>query len=99
MLESSNNSNDENNNSDGQSQNSNLNINVTYCILQAAQETIVEVTKRIQVLASTTEEEGILIERPDFVSCRLPKWRVRLNPPEDETKGPRIPKDAKWKYI
>ena len=50
-------------------------------------------------LASTTEEEGILVERSDFISCRLPEWRVRFSPPEDERKGPSIPKNARWKYI
>ena len=50
-------------------------------------------------LASATDQEGILlVERTDFISCRLPQWRVRLSAPEDDKKSPLIPKDAIWKY-
>ncbi len=50
-------------------------------------------------LATNNQEEGILIERTDFVSCRVPEWRVRLEEPENETKKPTIPEKAIWKYI
>ena len=50
-------------------------------------------------IASTDKKEGILIEKVDFVSCRVPEWRVRFDKPEDEKKGPKIPVDPIWKYI
>ncbi len=49
-------------------------------------------------LASSTEEEGILIEKPDFISCRVPEWRVRFDLPENHLDGPSVPKNATWKY-
>ena len=50
-------------------------------------------------IASPDEKEGILIEKTDFVSCRVPEWRVRFDQPEFEKEGPEIPKDSTWKYI
>ena len=50
-------------------------------------------------IASSDKEEGVLIERADFVSCRVPEWRIRLEEPENEKEGPHIPKDPTWKYI
>ncbi len=49
-------------------------------------------------ICSTSEEGGILIERPDFVSCRVPAWRINLSEPIDKNSGPEIPEDAIWKY-
>ena len=48
--------------------------------------------------ATSAEEGGILIERSDFVSCRVPEWRISLEEPKDEKLGPSIPKGAIWKY-
>ena len=50
-------------------------------------------------LASDSEEEGILIERPDFIPCRVPEWRVQLKEPKDSKIAPDIPKNALWKHI
>ncbi len=51
-------------------------------------------------IASHDQEEGILlIERSDFVSCRVPEWRVRFEEPTNEKECPNIPKNAIWKYI
>ncbi len=50
-------------------------------------------------LASTANEGGVLIERSDFVSCRVPEWRVSLSEPEDLKVGPKIPDNAVWKLI
>ncbi len=50
-------------------------------------------------LASNCKEEGLLIEKPDFVSCRVPEWRVRFDEPENAKEGPDIPANPIWKYI
>jgi len=50
-------------------------------------------------IASSDEKEGILIEKTDFVSCRVPEWRVRFDQPEFEKQSPEIPKDPTWKYL
>ena len=44
------------------------------------------------------EEEGVTIERSDFVSCRVPDWRIRYDEPRNEKEGPQIPKNPIWKY-
>ncbi len=49
-------------------------------------------------LASSCDEEGLLIERSDFVSCRVPEWRVTFAEPENEKNGPKIPEGAIWKF-
>ena len=48
--------------------------------------------------ASPSEEGGIMIERPDFIRCRVPEWRVSFQEPKDKRDAPNIPKDALWKY-
>ncbi len=50
-------------------------------------------------IATNDEKEGLLIERTDFVSCRVPEWRVRFEEPEDEKVAPQIPKNPTWKYL
>ena len=50
-------------------------------------------------IASNSPEGGILIERQDFVSCRVPEWRISLTAPKDETVCPDIPEGTIWKYI
>ncbi len=49
-------------------------------------------------LASTSKEGGFLIERSDFVNCRVPEWRISFEEPKDETKGPEIPLNGIWKF-
>ena len=49
-------------------------------------------------MASADEGEGIIIERADFVSCRVPEWRVRYDNPTDEKESPDIPQNPIWKY-
>ena len=44
------------------------------------------------------EQEGFVIERSDFVSCKVPKWRVKLQEPNNLKQGPAIPNNPKWKY-
>ena len=48
--------------------------------------------------AVSDEREGLLIERTDFVSCRVPEWRVRFTEPEDPKAKPQIPENPTWKY-
>ena len=48
--------------------------------------------------ASSCDQEGILIEKPDFVSCRVPEWRISFSEPLDKTIGPEIPSSPIWKY-
>tara|TARA_Y100001968_G_C19253853_1_gene665769 strand:+ start:574 stop:798 length:225 start_codon:yes stop_codon:yes gene_type:complete len=45
------------------------------------------------------EKSGILIESPNYVSCRVPEWRVRTSEPTDINEAPNIPKDTDWKII
>ena len=47
--------------------------------------------------ASESPEGGLLIERPDFINCRVPEWRVSREEPQDKSKGPIIPEGSKWK--
>ncbi len=49
-------------------------------------------------MASKKNDEGILIERADFISCRVPEWRVRFDEPINKEESPKIPKGAVWKY-
>ena len=51
-------------------------------------------------IASITEEseEVFLIEKSDFISCRVPSWRVRLEEPNNLNQGPIVPENAVWKY-
>ncbi len=50
-------------------------------------------------IASKTNEDGILIERTDFVTCRVPEWRVKFDEPFNKKESPQIPQDAIWKYF
>ena len=49
-------------------------------------------------LASNSPEGGILIERSDFIACRVPEWRVSFSEPIDINNGPSIPKDPTWRF-
>jgi len=49
-------------------------------------------------IASTDNQEGVIIERADFVKCRVPKWRVIYDEPKNEKQGPEIPQNSTWKY-
>ena len=49
-------------------------------------------------LASKSLEGGFIIEKQDFVSCRVPDWRISLTEPKDLKVSPNIPEDALWKY-
>ena len=50
-------------------------------------------------VASTTEEPGLLIEHPGYVSCRVPEWRVVFKEPKDLKLAPSIPDAAEWKLV
>ena len=50
-------------------------------------------------MASKIENNLFLIEHSDYVSCKVPAWRVKFEDPEDKNLSPQIPKDATWKYI
>ncbi len=50
-------------------------------------------------IASSCEEEGLIIESPNYVNCKLPEWRVSLTEPEDKKLAPEIPTDGKWKIF
>ena len=47
--------------------------------------------------ATESNESGYLIERSDFVTCSVPRWRISKEEPSDKNKGPIIPDGAKWK--
>ncbi len=49
-------------------------------------------------IATVDESEALLIERTDFVSCKVPKWRVRFEEPKERTEAPEIPNNPTWKY-
>ncbi len=48
-------------------------------------------------IATTSPDGGVLIERPDFVSCKVPEWRISKTEPKDKKAGPNIPEGAIWK--
>lgn len=48
---------------------------------------------------ATSCEEGVLIERSDYVSCHVPEWRISTTEPDDLSSAPVIPDDAKWKLL
>ncbi len=50
-------------------------------------------------MASASEEGGFLIERPDYVTCRVPAWRVIFKKPDNEKQGPTIPEGEPWRYF
>ncbi len=50
-------------------------------------------------LASSCDEGGVIIERSDFVTCRVPEWRVSFQEIKDKKIPPEIPNDCIWKYI
>ena len=50
-------------------------------------------------MASEIEDKVFLIERTDFITCKVPNWRVSLVEPKDYKAEPLIPKEAKWKYL
>ena len=50
-------------------------------------------------VASTTEQPGLLIEHPAYVSCRVPEWRVVFKEPKDLNLAPSIPEAAVWKLV
>ena len=43
------------------------------------------------------EEEGILIENHNYVSCRVPVWRISTTEPSDRYCPPEIPNNPNWK--
>ena len=49
--------------------------------------------------AQKSEEEGYTIEKSDFISCRVPEWRLKFEQPEGEFDPPNIPEDPIWKYF
>ena len=50
-------------------------------------------------IATSDDNEGLLIERSDYVRCRVPEWRVRFQEPEDKKEGPQIPDNPTWKIL
>ena len=50
-------------------------------------------------LALASDKGGMVIEKPDFVTCRVPEWRVIFSEPKEVNKGPNIPQEATWKFI
>ncbi len=50
-------------------------------------------------LATKSQEGGYIVERSDFVKCRLPEWRVIFKEPGNPNHPPLIPQEAEWKYI
>ena len=50
-------------------------------------------------LAHPSEEGGLVIERSDYVTCRVPEWRISFSEPDDINSKPEIPDNAIWKYV
>ena len=50
-------------------------------------------------VASTSEQPGLLIEHPGYVSCRVPEWRVAFKEPKDLNLAPNISEAAVWKLV
>ncbi len=48
-------------------------------------------------IATSDENDNVLIENTNFISCKVPKWRISLSEPEDITIGPNIPINPTWK--
>ncbi|WP_320674322.1 hypothetical protein [Prochlorococcus sp. MIT 1341] len=48
--------------------------------------------------ASKSPEGGLLIERTDFITCRVPEWRISFEEPQDKNIGPSFPDGAVWKF-
>ena len=40
---------------------------------------------------------GVRIEHHDYVTCRVPEWRVVFSEPADFLSPPSVPDDADWK--
>ena len=49
--------------------------------------------------AQKSEKEGYIIEKSDFITCRVPEWRLKFEEPDDKSKQPNIPEKAIWKYF
>ena len=50
--------------------------------------------------ATKSDEGGYIVEKSDFVKCRLPEWRVSLSEPENPTQPPSdISSKSIWKHI
>tara|TARA_B100000579_G_scaffold220557_1_gene180389 strand:- start:251 stop:475 length:225 start_codon:yes stop_codon:yes gene_type:complete len=45
------------------------------------------------------ENQGVLIQSPAYVQCRVPDWRIRTSEPLDKYKGPEIPENSVWKIM
>ena len=45
------------------------------------------------------ENEGVIIQSPAYIQCRVPEWRVSKTEPEDIYKGPEIPNNSVWKIL
>ena len=43
------------------------------------------------------EIEGVLIQHPGYVQCRVPDWRIVTTEPLDKYKGPKMPTNPVWK--
>ena len=42
---------------------------------------------------------GVRIENFDYVTCRVPEWRVAWEEPKDLKEAPVIPENAQWKLL
>ena len=47
--------------------------------------------------ASKSKLGGYKIEHPDYVTCRVPEWRVTFKEPQDIKTGPLVPEGEDWK--
>ncbi len=50
-------------------------------------------------VATQTDQAGLLIEHPGYVTCRVPEWRVVFKEPPDLKAPPSIPESAEWKLV
>ncbi len=47
----------------------------------------------------TDEKQGIIIQSPTYIECRVPEWRVSKIEPVDKYKSPKIPNNPIWKIF
>ena len=45
------------------------------------------------------EKQGVLIQSPSYVPCRVPNWRISRTEPKDKYQAPEIPKNSVWKIF
>ena len=50
-------------------------------------------------IASVSPLGGLLVEHPNYVTARVPDWRVSFKEPSDISQAPDMPPDAQWRLF